>query len=79
MSSEEEVPEGNIQGKCTLVIGVPSSRSQQASTDHGGGLYLQCHDPVQHNQLLCRPGKKTNFASLEIIVVHHAKSSVYDN
>lgn len=51
MSSEEEVSEGNIQGKCTLIIGVPSSRSQQASTDHGG-LYLQCHDPVQHNQLL---------------------------
>lgn len=67
---------GQHSGQVYLITGVPNSSSQQASTDHGG-LYLQWHYPVQHGQLH-GDLEKNHFASLEVIYVHHAKSSLYD-
>lgn len=77
MSSEEEAPEGNIQGRCSLITGVASSsHNRQAQILVG----FTCSATTQSSTLSCLGDlEKNHFASLEVVLVHHAKSSVYDN
>lgn len=76
MSSEEEVPEGNIQGRCTLLQVYPTAaHNRQAQIMVG----FTCSDTTQSSTVSCIGDlEKKHFASLEVICVHHAKSSLYD-
>lgn len=76
MSSEEEVPEGNIQGRCTLLQVYPTAAHNRQAQIMVGFTYS---DTTQSSTVSCIGDlEKNHFASLEVIYVHHAKSSLYD-
>lgn len=79
MSSEEgniqgNIREGNIQGRCTLLQVYPTAaHNRQAQIMVG----FTCSDTTQSSMISCIGDlEKNHFASLEVICVHHAKSSV---